>query len=29
VVIPRQQLPQADAMLATSYGIRKLVNINP
>ena len=29
VVIPRQQLPQADAMLATSYGIRKLVNVNP
>jgi S1-C subfamily serine protease len=27
VVIPRQQLPQADAMLATSYGIRKLVNV--
>jgi hypothetical protein len=29
VVIPRQQLPQADATLATSYGIRKLVNVNP
>jgi len=29
VVIPRQQLSQADATLATSYGIRKLVNINP
>ena len=29
VVIPRQQLPQADAMLATSYGIRKAVNVNP
>ncbi len=29
VVIPRQQLPQADAMIATSYGIRKLVNVNP
>jgi hypothetical protein len=29
VVIPRQQLPQADAMLATNYGIRKLVNVTP
>jgi RNA polymerase-interacting CarD/CdnL/TRCF family regulator len=29
VVIPRQQLPQVDATLATSYGIRKLVNVNP
>ncbi len=27
VVIPRQQLPQADAILATNYGIRKLVNV--
>ena len=27
VVIPRQQLPQADAMIATSYGIRKTVNV--
>jgi len=27
VVIPRQQLPQADAMIATSYGIRKAVNV--
>jgi hypothetical protein len=29
VVIPRQQLPQADAMIATNYGIRKAVNVNP
>ena len=27
VVIPRQQLPQADAMIATNYGIRKAVNV--
>jgi hypothetical protein len=27
VVIPRQQLPQADMMIATSYGIRKPVNV--
>ena len=27
VVIPRQQLPQADAMIATTYGIRKAVNV--
>jgi hypothetical protein len=27
VVIPRQQLPQADAMIGTNYGIRKLVNV--
>ncbi len=27
VVIPRQQLPQADAMIGTSYGIRKPVNV--
>jgi S1-C subfamily serine protease len=27
VVIPRQQLQQADAMIATSYGIRKPVNV--
>ena len=27
VVIPRQQLPQADAMIATNYGIRKPVNV--
>jgi hypothetical protein len=29
VVIPRQQLPQADTMIATNYGIRKAVNVNP
>jgi PDZ domain len=27
VVIPRQQLPQADAMIETNYGIRKAVNV--
>jgi hypothetical protein len=27
VVIPRAQLPQADAIIGTNYGIRKLVNI--
>ncbi|MGA2172385.1 MAG: hypothetical protein ABSG82_05145 [Sedimentisphaerales bacterium] len=29
VVIPRYQLPQTDAAIATNYGIRKLVNIYP
>lgn len=28
VVIPRQQLPAADATIETNYGIRKAVNIN-
>jgi hypothetical protein len=28
VVIPREQLPAADALISSSYGIRKLVNIN-
>lgn len=27
VVIPRRQLPQADALITTSYGIRKSVNV--
>jgi len=29
VVIPRGQLPQADALISRSYGIGKLQNINP
>jgi len=29
VVIPRDQLPQADALISRSYGIGKLQNINP
>ncbi|MFH1370651.1 MAG: hypothetical protein ABII09_05125 [Planctomycetota bacterium] len=28
VVIPRRQLPQADALITTNYGIRKPVNVN-
>lgn len=27
VVIPRRQLPQADALIGTNYGIRKLTNV--
>ena len=29
VVIPRRQLPQADALIGTNYGIRKIANIYP
>ena len=29
VVIPREQLPAADILIGRSYGIRKLVNVNP
>jgi len=28
VVIPREQLPAADALISRNYGIRKLVNVN-
>ena len=27
VVIPRKQLPQADALIGTNYGIRKMMNV--